>query len=176
MPQGLRAMRAIRALFDAGAMTTRVIIAAAALCLPLLARAQASAPEAEFIYHARQGDTLIGITRRLLLEPRRWPQVQSRNNIADPRHIPLGNEIRIPYSWLRLIAETATVMTVSGDVREAGRPLTSGETLPEGTRIETGSDGSVTLGLADGSILTLQKQSVLTLGEMRQVSGVDSAH
>jgi len=147
-----------------------------ALILPGPAWAQATDPDGEFVYHARLHDTLIGISRRLLIEPRRWPEVQARNNIADPRHIPLGSEIRIPYAWLRLGLDTATVMAVSGDVREGGRGISRGQTLPEGSRIETGSDGSVTLLLADGSLVTLQKLSMLTLNEMRQVTGTESAH
>jgi hypothetical protein len=151
-------------------------LATLALILPGFAWSQATAPEGEFVYHARLHDTLIGITRRLLIEPRRWPEVQTRNNIADPRHIPLGDEIRIPYAWLRLSLDTATVAAVSGDVRESGRSVLRAETVAEGSKIETGSDGSVTLDLADGSVVTLQKLSVLTLEEMRRVTGADTAH
>lgn len=163
--QGTRALRWSRRL------------TALAVILPTLAWAQAEEPpDGEFVYHARLHDTLIGISRRLLLEPRRWPEIQTRNKIADPRHIPLGNEIRIPYAWLRLDANTATVMAVSGEVSESGRIVSRGQTLPEGSTIHTGADGSATLLLADGSVLTLQKSSVLTLHEMRQVRSVESAH
>jgi hypothetical protein len=153
-----------------------IVTSMALMLLPGLAWSQAAAPEGEFVYHARLHDTLIGISRRLLIEPRRWPEVQTRNSIADPRHIPLGNEIRIPYAWLRLGLDTATVMAVSGDVREGGRSVSRAQAISEGSRLETGQDGSVTLVLADGSVLTLQKLSVLTLEEMRRVTGSDTAH
>ncbi len=159
-----------------GAMRATCGLTVLALLLPGFAWAQLTAIEGEFIYHARPRDTLIGIGRRLLIDPRRWPEVQTRNNIADPRHIPLGDEIRIPYSWLRLGSDTATVVAVGGDVRENGHSVTRGQTLSEGDRIETGADGSVTLALADGSVVTLQKLSSLTLGEMRRVTGVEAAH
>jgi hypothetical protein len=147
-----------------------------ALLLPGLAWAQSADPEGEFIYHARLHDTLIGISRRLLREPRRWPEVQARNNIADPRHIPLGNDIRIPYAWLRMTADTATVIAASGEVREGGRDVSVSQALAEGSKLETGPDGSVALLLADGSVVTLQKLSVLALQEMRRVTGLDTAH
>ena len=159
-----------RAMIKIGGLT------ALALMLPGLVLAQATTPVSEFVYHARAQDTLIGIARRLLIEPRRWPEVQARNNIADPRRIPVGNEIRIPYAWLRLSADTATVTAVNGDVREDGRSVVPGQTFPEGTRIETGPDGSATLVLADGSVVTVQKLSVLTLEEMRRVAGAEAAH
>jgi hypothetical protein len=147
-----------------------------ALMLPGLASAQSTDPEGEFIYHARLHDTLIGISRRLLREPRRWPEVQARNNIADPRHIPLGDDIRIPYAWLRLSADAATVMAARGEVREGGRDVSASQTLPEGSKLETGPDGSVTLLLADGSVVTLQKLTVLALEGMRHVTGLETAH
>ncbi len=146
------------------------------LMLPGLACAQSTDPEGEFIYHARLHDTLIGITRRLLREPRRWPEVQARNNIADPRRIPLGDSIRIPYAWLRLSADTATVVAVRGEVREGGQDVSVSQTLPEGSKLETGPDGSVALLLADGSEVTLQKLSVLSLEGMRRVTGLETAH
>lgn len=148
----------------------------AALVLPALATAQSALTGGEFVYRARDRDTLIGIGRRLLNEPRRWNEVQVRNRIADPRRIPLGTEIRIPYEWLRMVPEVATVSAVSGDVRDAARALTAGQTLSAGSQIETGADGSVTLRLADGSQVTLQKSSVLTLEEMRRVSGLPATH
>jgi hypothetical protein len=151
-------------------------LTALALLLPGLVLAQATTPVGEFVYRAHAQDTLIGIARRLLIDPRRWPEVQARNNIANPRRIPLGDEIRIPYAWLRLSADTATVTAVSGDVREGGHSVIPGQTFPEGTRIETGSDGSATLVLADGSVVTVQKLSVLTLEEMRRVAGAEAAH
>jgi hypothetical protein len=146
------------------------------LILPGLSWAQSADPKGEFMYHARPHDTLIGLGRRLLREPRRWPEMQVRNNIADPRHIPLGDIIRIPYAWLRLSADIATTVAASGDVREGGRSVAIAQTFSEGSRIETGSDGSVTLLLADGSLVTLQKLSVLALEEMRRVTGVEAAH
>ena len=147
-----------------------------ALLLPSIAVAQSAEPGGEFIYHARLHDTLIGISRRLLLEPRRWPEVQARNNIADPHRIPPGDAIRIPYAWLRLSADTASVMAVRGEVREGGRDVSLSQTLPEGSKLETGPDGSVALLLADGSEVTLQKLSVLALEEMRRVTGLETAH
>ena len=147
-----------------------------ALVLPVIGWAQSTDPEGEFVYHARPHDTLIGLGRRLLKDPRRWPEVQSRNNIADPRHIPLGDPIRIPYSWLRLGSDTATVIAVSGDVRGGGQSVSVAQALPEGSRLQTGGDGSVTMLLADGSVVTVHKLSVLALEQMRRVTGVEDAH
>ncbi len=115
------------------------------------------------------------ISQRLLIDPRRWTEVQFRNRIADPRRIPLGTQIRIPYGWLRLNPEVGTVTAVSGDVRDTDGPINTGDTLPEGSQIHTGPDGSVTLSLGDGSVITLQKSSTLTLDGMRRITGAPEA-
>lgn len=143
---------------------------------PGVAAPQPSGRNGDFIYKARPRDTLIGLGRRFLLEPRRWRDLQRLNGIANARRIPLGSEIHIPYAWLRTRAETARADDVSGAVLHDGEPLAAGATVLEGSRIETGTDGSATLGLADGSVVTLQKSSVLWLETLRQVSGEKFAH
>lgn len=148
--------------------------------LPQAARAQAAAPqtlpEPEFVYRFQPRDTLIGLSRRLLLQPQRWPELQQRNRIANPLTIRPDTPVRIPYAWLKLGAGTARVQSVTGTVTRAGNPVTAGEVLPEGALIETGADGAVSLAFANGSIATLQKNSVLRLEHLRQVDGVAEGH
>jgi hypothetical protein len=146
------------------------------ILIPQLVLAQAPVAESEFQYHAQPRDTLIGLGRRLLLEPRRWHELQSRNHIADPRRIPPGAIIQIPYEWLRTGIETASVANTTGMVQQAGGKIAPGDALAEGSVIETGSDGSVTIDLADGSVVTLQKSSTLRLEQMERVTGVAAAH
>lgn len=138
--------------------------------------AQTAIPASEFLYVARPHDTLIGLGRRLLREPRRWRELQTRNRIVNPRRIPLGTPIRIPYVWLRTTPEAATVAGVSGSVLLDGAPLSQGQSVPQGAVLRTGKDGSVTLDLADGSVITLQKSSELSLDEMQRIDSVDGAH
>lgn len=163
-------------------MKRRAVIAVIAAA-PMLAAVAAEvgtdeleSPTASFAYRAQPSDTLIGLGRRLLIEPRRWHEVQRLNHIVDPRRIPRGSVVRIPYAWLRMREETATVATVAGTVKRGAQPLTVGENLAPGTRIETGADGSVTLDLADGSVVTLQKSSVLEIQRLAHVEGIDNAH
>jgi hypothetical protein len=139
-------------------------------------RAQTSIPESEFLYVAKAHDTLIGLGRRFLREPQRWREIQTSNHIANPRRIPLGTAIRIPYAWLRMTAEAATVANVSGAVLLDGTPVSTGQSVPQGAVLRTGTDGSVTLDLADGSVITLQKSSELSLEEMWRIDNADGAH
>ena len=145
--------------------------------------AQAAPPPAarvaegdDFAYIAQPGDTLIGLGRRLLREPNRWPGVQQRNQIANPYRIRPGSILHIPYSWLKVSAETAAVTKVAGAVTTNGKPLTTGQSLSQGALVETGPDGSVAIDLADGSRIILQKSSSLRLSEMQRVDGVPNAH
>ncbi len=129
----------------------------------------------DFLYIARPHDTLIGLGRRLLLEPGRWRDVQRRNHIVNARRIPLNTVIRIPYAWLRMSVETALAADLSGTVLRDGKPLAAGAIVAQGSRIATGPDGSVTLDLPDGSVVTLQKSSALRLQTLQRVSGEKSA-
>ena len=161
--------------------STRLLFAALLLGITGLvglapAGAQSAAPDVEFIYRFQPRDTLIQVSRRLLLQPQRWPEVQTRNHIANPFNIPPDTPILIPYSWLRLRADTARVQAFGGAVTRDGRQVAVGDTLPEGASIETAADGSITLSLADGSSVTLQKSSVLKLDQMQRVDGVSDGH
>jgi hypothetical protein len=142
-------------------------------CLALLATGAvaAASPTGDFLYHAQPRDTLIGIARRLLLDPRRWHDLQILNHIAEPRRIPRGSVVRIPYEWVRLTGQVATVVAVAGSVQSSGKKVAVGDVLPQGSVVETGADGSATLDFPDGSVVTVQKSSVLRLDEMVQVAG-----
>ncbi len=142
---------------------------------PLNSQAQ-TADADEFAYIARPGDTLIGLGRRLLREPKRWHEVQLRNHIGNEYRIKPGSTIRIPYSWLKVSAETASVTKVAGAVTRSGQPVTAGQSLDQGSQVETGPDGSVAIDLADGSQIVLHKSSSLRLSEMQRVDGVPNAH
>jgi hypothetical protein len=130
----------------------------------------------DFIYHAQPRDTLIGLARRLLLDPAHWHELQIRNHIVNPRRIPIGSLVHIPYEWLRTRTESASVAEIFGTVQVNGNNATKGDSLAQGSTVETGSDGSVTLDLADGSVVTLQKSSALELDQMLGITGVDAAH
>ncbi len=155
------------------------VCAGLALSVGITVRAGAQEPGAtaeDFVYRTRPRDTLIGLGKRLLLQPPLWHALQQRNHIVDPRRIPAGTPLRIPYEWLRMSAETASVAGVSGSVTLSGTAVAAGQTLPQGSQLETGADGSVTINLADGSVITLQRSSSLSLDQMMRVDGVDAAH
>ncbi len=148
--------------------------------LPAGAQAPAAAPGAratqaatpEFTYLTRPGDTLIGLSARLLREPRRWRELQSRNRIVEPRRMPRGSAIRIPYHWLRISAQGAKVLERVGSVQVDGREVSTGAVLEAGTLLETGAAGSVTLELVDGTVLVLQPSSRLRLERLQRIDGV----
>lgn len=132
--------------------------------------------EAQFVYRFRARDTLIQVCRRLLVQPQRWPEIQRRNGIRDPFNIPPDTPLRIPYSWLRLAPDSATVLAVAGTVTRDGVPVAPGDLLTQGMRIGTAPDGSVSIQFADRSVVTLQKSSVLRLERLQRVEGVSDGH
>lgn len=141
------------------------------------ARAAQAAPgqlaQAEFHTHlAQPGDTLVGLGERLLARPTDWPQLQKLNRIADPRRIPVGQPVRIPLALMRHVPRDAEVVAVSGQARltpAAGtaRVAQVGMRWAPGGQIETGTDGYVTVKLADGSLLRIQSSTTVALQQSR---------
>lgn len=143
---------------------------AASVLLALCFSTSAFAAE-EYSYTARNGDTLIGIADRLLIEPGRWPRLQRLNRIADPRHILPGTVILIPLAMMRQAPAEAKVLQAQGDTDSDGEKLQPGMTLGEGRAVRTGKNISVTLQLGDGTRLTLQPQSQMRLERLKTYPG-----
>ncbi len=125
-------------------------------------------------YHTRAGDTLIGLSAKVLIEPRRWVDLQTLNHVAKPRQIPTGSLLNIPYRWLRLSPEQAEVLSVGGEARLNGAPLVKGGRLGAGGVVETGSNGSATIAMPDGSIVTVQRDSRLAVERMQRIDGLNA--
>ena len=126
---------------------------------------------AEYSYRTQAHDTLIGLSRRLLKDPRRWTALQKRNAIANPTRVPVGTAILIPRDWLRDAPETAVVTTVVGAVTGDGVRLKAGDLLKEGEAIGTAAGAYVTITLADGSLASLSAAGSLVLERLRRYVG-----
>ncbi len=141
---------------------------------PASQASQASVPspdEADYPYRTLPRDTLIGIGRRLLKDPARWREVQSRNAVRQPNRMPQGTLLRIPREWLRADVESAKVISLVGNATRDGVALQRGDTVAEGARLVTGSGSHLTLQLADGSTIDVDPDSSVTLGQLRRYSG-----
>jgi hypothetical protein len=121
------------------------------------------------------GDTLEGLAGYYLSAPRQWPLLQKHNAVTDPRRLRPGSVLHIPTHLLP--SAPAQVDFVEGDVRIAAKaagapaataPLQPGSPLPEGTRLEVGAEGFITVRLADGSVVRVPAQSDVQLQQMRR--------
>jgi hypothetical protein len=119
----------------------------------------------------KEGDTLEGLARSYLANPRQWPLLQARNKVADPKRLQPGSLIFIP---VRLQpSESATVQFVQGEVTAQARggtaaPIATGSKLEEGTELKVGPESFVAVQLADGTVVRVQAQSELQLRQLRR--------
>ncbi|RMA63198.1 FecR family protein [Acidovorax sp. 100] len=154
--------------------------AAALLCLAATTAfsaqpvaAPAAPQQGDEIAHAvKEGDTLEGLARSYLANPRQWPLLQARNKVADPKRLQPGSLIFIP---VRLQPnESATVQFVQGEVTAQARgsgtpaPIATGSKLEEGTELKVGPESFVAVQLADGTVVRVQAQSELQLRQLRR--------
>lgn len=136
--------------------------------------ADADPAEADFELTIRQGDTLIGIGKRLLVDPNRWPDVQRRNSIPDPNRLTPGSTMLIPRPLLRLDAAEMEVRAVVGEATKAdGSPVAVGERLRDGAAIRTADSGFVTVQLVDGSTMQVKPRTEMKVERTRRVAGTN---
>lgn len=152
------------------------LVLAGALLVQPTSRAQVAAAEPAYVHATVAGDTLIGLGRRFLIDPERWPEVARANTLRNPNQIAAGTALRIPLRLMRTEAVAANVLSVFGDVRSStsgtsglSGALQAGQTVDEGGELNTGADGHVTVRLVDGTVLRLRPNSRLQLRELRRV-------
>jgi hypothetical protein len=125
-------------------------------------------PESMHAYTVQSGDTLIGLSERLLIHPPHWPELAKLNRIAHPKRIPVGSVIRIPLRLLKSEAVSATILSTTGKTRlvhaaQGEQSVQVGNLFKVNEEIHTGTDGYVTVRLADGSELRIQPSSIVRL-------------
>ncbi len=140
-------------------------------CITILLSAHAARGQ-DWIYTARPGDTLWGISDEFLVSADYWRRLQQHNGISDGDYIVPGTRIRMPIAWLKRQPQPALLAQLRGTVeRLRGEPptaetLEAGAELLAGDRIRTGEDSSATIQFADGSRVLMQSNTELTLDTM----------
>lgn len=139
-------------------------------------RAAGPGADEEWRYQIQRGDTLIGISQRLLDGATRWPRLQRLNRVTEPRRLKPGSELRIPLAWLRGEVSSAELLQLVGDVRLLGadgqsRPLDTSPQMRPGDTLLTALDASALLRFADGSQLRVSPGSRLTLEQALVLRG-----
>jgi hypothetical protein len=126
---------------------------------------------ADWLYLTVPGDTLIGIGNQYLKNPGDWPKVQSANNVAIPRHLPVNTRLKIPVKLLKVTPASVAVTAVGGNVRVKGadnryQRLQANDQLNGGETVLTGPRSSASYRFADGTALTQQASSKLSFGRL----------
>ncbi len=140
-------------------------------CVALLLATHAARSQ-DWIYTARPGDTLWGLSEEFLLSADYWKRLQEHNGIADGDYILPGTRLRIPIAWLKRRPAPALLAQLRGTVERLRgddsfpEALEAGAELLTGDRIRTGEDSSATIQFADDSRVLMQSNTELTLDIM----------
>src|SRR5690606_36901878 len=100
---------------------------------------------AQQVHVVQPGETLWGISGERYGQPTRWPDVQRRNGIAEPRHLQPGTVLY--FADGRLLGEDAAmVLAVAGRAwrrheGRAGEPLAPGAPVRAGDVVATEDKG-----------------------------------
>ena len=152
-----------------------MLLAGAGLGMPNLSAAN---PADDYVYTVKQGDTVIGLSQRLLTDPVKWREVATYNRMANPNAISPKQVVRVPLAMLRGAPATTTLSGVEGDVKVStgGSAPASvaalGTALAEGATVVTGKNGYATLKLADGSTVRVQADSQVQVSRLHNYAEV----
>lgn len=162
-------------LIGAAVLAAKAMAMAAPAPAPTAARPQdiAYAAEDTVIYQIRRGENLFTLAARYLNRQRDYLAVQKANHIANPHRIPEGTRLRIPLALLKGEALVARLVAVRGNVsvKSGGRDIAPsvGMDVTQGSALETGADGFLTLSLPNGSRTSLPTLTRMRIERLRRI-------
>ena len=115
-------------------------------------------------FTVEKSDTLIGLTREVLVSAAAWREVSRLNRLPNPNLIYPGQVLRIPTRLLRGTPRTALLLSSTGDVRIGDAAVTSAATsgtpISDGQTVQTAAGSSAVVELADGSRVRVPPSSL----------------
>ena len=118
----------------------------------------AAEPQVEFV--VIKSDTLIRLSRDVLVSPAAWREVATLNRLANPNRITTGQVLRIPIRLMRATPRQAVLVSSAGDVRIGDVAAAAGKPLADGQTVQTGAASSAVLELADGTRVRMPPSSL----------------
>ncbi|MEQ1682547.1 MAG: FecR domain-containing protein [Burkholderiaceae bacterium] len=131
----------------------------------------ARAQEAMVELTVTRSETMIGLSRQMLVTPQSWREVATLNKLRDPNRINPGQVLRIPQRLMRSAPAPAKLVSVVGDVRIDGVVGVVGAEVAEGQKLQTADGASAVLTMADGSRLRLPPSSLAEVAASRTYRG-----
>ncbi len=144
------------------------------LCTLLLAGGAAAADDDDVRYTVQPGDSLFGLSKRLLDNPARWTEVRRYNGIGSVTALRPGTVLRLRPDWFPSEPAQARLESVGGAASIDGVGAAVGAVMTEGALIETGRDGTAVVRLTDGTLLRIPPASRVRLERLRAFHGDES--
>jgi len=124
--------------------------------------------EPPLAYTVGRGDNLYTLALRNFMRLDDYRVVQRLNHVRDPYRLPIGSILLIPRPLLKTDALQAKIIAFRGATTIDGQPAMLGVAIGEGQRIRTGPNAFLSVGLADGSTITLPSQSLIRIERLRR--------
>lgn len=145
---------------------------------PNVALAQSAADDGRVEYVFKRGDTLVDLAKKYLRKRSDYVTVQRINRIENPRFIPVGRTVSIPFHLLKYRPSEASLSAFRGNVAIAsnGRTITpvKGLEIAEGSSLATSASSFLTLQLEDGSRISMPSNSNMRITRLRHILLTDS--
>ena len=137
-----------------------------AFALPTQVWAAIDRPTEPFIsYTVKIGDTLEGLSRGLLANPKKWTELARLNGLKNPNVIKPGFVFDVPRSLINFsnqpkLATSGMLQSANGNVTINGVTAAAGATVPEGARVQTAAGSSAVIKMSDGSSVQVMPRSL----------------
>ncbi len=116
-------------------------------------------------YTVKTGDTLQGLSRTLLADPKKWNELARLNKLKNPNVINPGLVLDVPRSLVNFanqpkLATSGVLQSANGTVTINGVAAAAGAAVPEGASVQTANGSSAVVKLSDGSSVQIMPRSL----------------
>jgi hypothetical protein len=137
------------------------------LCMLICLSAAVAADVDSVELRVEKSDKLIKLCNKYLENPKRWHEVARFNHMKNPDMILPGQRVKFPVQLMAGIPLDGKVTFVYGDVKVQKNEkselisLNPGDTVPRGSRIQTGKSSSAELTFEDRNSIFIKSNTIL---------------
>ena len=137
--------------------------------------AASAAKEPSLPYIVKTSDSVIKVSRDILIKSLAWQEVAKFNQLKNANVIFPGQTLAIPLRFLKFSPANGKVISAQGDVTLQDVAMQTGAAITDGSKIKTGLNSSAVIELADGSRVKILPGSLAEIVTSRDYAMRDAS-
>lgn len=125
----------------------------------------------EWVYYVTHGDNLWDISKKYLKSPSYFKQIQSINNVVQPKKLAPGTRIRIPLEWVKIFAADVELISLNGKAlkvhKSQSTPAKTQDVFILGDELQVLPNSTAAIKFADNTEMTIYGPATIGFDQLQ---------